>query len=499
MGQLLNNKLYILFSIFFRELDQHCKDNYLINKGVYSCRPNRRAIDPVFVDVTQTEMAMVTRKTLIKFNNDATACFDRILVHLLNLCLQSFGMPRRVTKILGELLHVARYAIKTGIGISKETYHHSDESPAFGLGQGSAASAQGWGKIVPVLFDIHDKHGHGCKYEDPWKLYSSIIGMLGFVDDNNITSNGEEWETVNDIIIRTQQDAQLWNDLLRATGGALNLDKCFAQVLAFQFRLNGAPVIAPADLNLTITLQDRLHNKEVILEPISPYKTYRSLGTEQGTSKNQKQQHVKLMKTSGNHNRRLASSAMSSKCAWVHYSAVFQSSVGYPLSMCHLSQHQLHDLQKKYIPTLMNKMGLARTHAHALVFGPKSYGGIGCNDLRIEQGLDAVQNLIRQLRTPGYGKQLATIFLRTFQNASGLSLPLMQYPAIRAPYLEGHYYAHIRRFLAKKQRQLRDRMYTKTDIRKKRRRIHNGCSMHTKNGNRIGQEQSKILYRRVDR
>jgi hypothetical protein len=55
---------------------------------------------------------------------------------------------------------------------------------------------------------------------------------------------------------------------------------------------------------------------------------------------------------------------------------------------------------------------------------------------------------MRQLRTPGYGKQLATIFLRTFQNASGLSQPLLQYPTIRAPHLEGHFYVHIRRFLA---------------------------------------------------
>jgi hypothetical protein len=168
--------------------------------------------------------------------------------------------------------------------------------------------------------------------------------MLGFVDDNNITNNGEEWETVTDIIVRTQQDAELWNDLLRATGGALNLDKCFAQVLAFQFGLNGAPVIAPADPNLTITLQDRLNNKEVIIRPISPYKMYRSLGTEQGTSKNQTQQHEKLRKKSGTYNRKLVCSARTPKCTWVHYTAVFQSSVGYPLSMCHLSQHQLHDL-----------------------------------------------------------------------------------------------------------------------------------------------------------
>jgi hypothetical protein len=138
--------------------------------------------------------------------------------------------------------------------------------------------------------------------------------MLGFVDDNNITNNGEEWETLNDIIIQTQHDAQLWNDLLRATGGALNLDKCFAQVLAFQFGLNGAPVIAPADPNLTITLVDRLYHTEVMIRPISPYTTYRSC-TEQGTSKNQKQHHTKLKKTSGNHNRKLACSAMSPRCA----------------------------------------------------------------------------------------------------------------------------------------------------------------------------------------
>jgi hypothetical protein len=209
--------LNLLFSIFFRELDQHCEDNFLINKGIYGCRPCRRVIDPVFVDVTQTELAMVTRTPLVKFNNDATACFDRILLHLLNLCLKLFGMPKKLTTILGKLLQVARYTIKTRIGISKQTCNHTDESPAFRSGQGSAASAQGWGKIVSVLFDIHNKYGHGCTYGYPWRLHSTIIGMLGFVDDSNITNNGEEWETVKDIIIRTLHDAQLWNDLLRAT------------------------------------------------------------------------------------------------------------------------------------------------------------------------------------------------------------------------------------------------------------------------------------------
>ena len=36
-------------------------------------------------------------------------------------------MPKKLTKILGELLRVASYAIKTGIGILLETYQHSDD------------------------------------------------------------------------------------------------------------------------------------------------------------------------------------------------------------------------------------------------------------------------------------------------------------------------------------------------------------------------------------
>jgi hypothetical protein len=281
-----------------------------MNKGIYGCRPNRRAIYPVFVDVTQTELSMVQRSILVRFNNDATACFDRILVHVLTLCLRSFGMPKKLTTILGNLLEAAKYAIKKGIGISKETYQHSAESPAFGSGQGSGVSAQGWGEIASTTFDAHDKFGKGCLYDDPWKTFLVVLGMLGYVDDNNITNNGKAGETVVDVIKRTQHDAQLWNDLLRATGGALNLDKCFTQVIDYHSALNGGPVIAPADPNIKIVIQDRLTKKDVVLTPISPFQTYSFLGTKQGISRNQRQQHQDLTKRSSSHLRRLVCSAI---------------------------------------------------------------------------------------------------------------------------------------------------------------------------------------------
>ena len=133
----------LLLGLFLRELDQHCENNKLINKGTYGCRANRREIDPVIIDVTQTEYSMITRTPLVRFNNDTTTCFDQIMPHLLSLCLRSFQMPKKFTTLLGILLKGAQYAINTTRGISEDKYQHSFHSPVFGLGEGITASASG--------------------------------------------------------------------------------------------------------------------------------------------------------------------------------------------------------------------------------------------------------------------------------------------------------------------------------------------------------------------
>ena len=79
------------------------------------------------------------------------------------------------------------------------------------------------------------------------------------------------------------------------------------------------------------------------------------------------------------------------------------ASIAFPLGMCHLTTTQLHDLQKKYIPIVLNKMGFPPTYAQSIVFGPTIHGGICSINLRIEQGIMIVTEKIRTLRTPGHG------------------------------------------------------------------------------------------------
>ena len=103
--------------------------------------------------------------------------------------------------------------------------------------------------------------------------------MLSYVDDNNISNNGVPHETIEDVIKRTQHDAQLWNDILTATGGTLNLLKCFFQVIYTVFSRSGAPVIEAHDKSWYIDIESKTNNTNKRVQAISVYTPYKSLGS----------------------------------------------------------------------------------------------------------------------------------------------------------------------------------------------------------------------------
>ena len=90
-------------------------------------------------------------------------------------------MPAEFTGLLGDLLWYAKYAIKTANGVSNDTYIHSTESPVFGSGQGSTVAAIGWGKLVSIVLDLHDKQRFGSQYRDPEGVFTTIVHRVGSV------------------------------------------------------------------------------------------------------------------------------------------------------------------------------------------------------------------------------------------------------------------------------------------------------------------------------
>jgi len=106
---------------------------------------------------------------------------------------------------------------------------------------------------------------------------------------------------------------------MNASGGVLELSKCFIQVIYFEFAKSGAPFVRPPKDEFYVELTNRTTGKTEKIECISPYETYRSLGTEQGIAEYQHEENDKLKRKTITLTRALVSSQATSTQAVLHH------------------------------------------------------------------------------------------------------------------------------------------------------------------------------------
>lgn len=436
----------LLMGHYFRKVMHTSEDKQLLNPGCYGSRANRSAHDPIILEVLQREYSMVTRTSQIKFSNDATSCFDRILPPLANLISRSYGLPKDIAQIHGDMLQKAVYRLKTKLGISEGHYSHSATSPVFGTGQGSTASPMIWGLIVSTLFDIFDKSGHGAKFSMSDASNTLRLGMTGFFDDNTLQILQRAKESLADMCKRCEHDAQIWHNLLWASGGDLEISKCLYQFLTFDFKPDGTPTVRKGNHGARIQIQNS-EKQPMTIRQIPADEEYKLLGTYQAANHQQEQQFQTLLKKSHQHAKTISLSSVSRKGAWIYYQSCFLPSVGYPLPTCHMTEQQLHQLQSKMMATTLSKMGFPRVYPHAVTFGAINDGGLGFHDLRHEQGVQAVSHVIRLLRSDHQTRQMMLITLERAQALVGTKDKILHHPEIPLPQLEGFWLPSIRKFL----------------------------------------------------
>ena len=227
----------------------------VLNQGQCGGRSKCTVSDPVLIEELQMDISRVSQKTVVQTNHDATACYDRIVPNLVMVASQKFGVSASVTQACATSLEKAEYRIRTdSLGLAPTGYHHSPESPVlYGTGQGSAFSpAIRFLFISCILCDIYEKLAKTAAYCYPDRSYLLEIGMIGCVDDNNDQTNrflqDEDPTTLPLVLAQTQRNAQTWNDLLTASGGALELRKCSYHVVHWKFAKIGSPVqVSPGD------------------------------------------------------------------------------------------------------------------------------------------------------------------------------------------------------------------------------------------------------------
>jgi hypothetical protein len=103
----------------------------------WGSRTGRCANTVVLLKHLTYEMMHLTKTDGRTFDNDAKACFDRIIPALTNLRSRQLGIPASACHTHTELLRTASYVVKTQAGIADQSYSSSDEAPLYVEGQGT--------------------------------------------------------------------------------------------------------------------------------------------------------------------------------------------------------------------------------------------------------------------------------------------------------------------------------------------------------------------------
>ena len=145
--------------------------------------------------------------------------------------MQRLGAPTSAVTSMLSTLQQAKHHIITAYGPSKKYYGQHRHPPLQGLGQGNGAAPAGWTAVSTPLINMMRHAGFGLNVLSA--ISSSLLSFVcyAFVDDTDIIHS-----TQNDYptLLNQMQNAVVhWEGGLRATGGALRVDKSFWYLIHF--------------------------------------------------------------------------------------------------------------------------------------------------------------------------------------------------------------------------------------------------------------------------
>ena len=232
-----------------KKLVNHCETYQCLGDDQEGSRTGRSAIDVAIRKILTFTYSRLTRTNFGIFDNDAKSCYDRILPSIAMIASRKFGMPEKLCNLHGTTLKDMRHSIKTNLGPSKSYYSNCDLLTLFGSRQGSGGSPCLWLILsiilIRILKQLARKYMDFCNIDRTTRVSRCIDA---FVDDSTAGTNDAMGQPMTSLETRNNlaHTAQTWERLLTASGGKLELTKCYYYLLIWAW-LDGQP--QPMKLN----------------------------------------------------------------------------------------------------------------------------------------------------------------------------------------------------------------------------------------------------------
>jgi hypothetical protein len=412
-----------LSELFNRRLMPNAEKHGLLHPCQFGARKGKMAIEAVLLKRVSYDIIRQSRMDACVLDNDATACYDRMIPSIVMIKCRRAGMPKSAAKVVLQILKKMEYFVRTAYGTSPQAYSNAIDW-ILGIIQGSGHSCPSWGLTSSVMLDqMEDTPGATFHSPQPEKV-SQRTGEA-FIDDTTL------WLlkfglSLTTIVTMMQQMAQRWEKLLHATGGALNRAKCFWYGISWKFTNAGKPMISTEhDPALSIQLTSGSNSEPMPIQRIPADQGQRTLGVRLAPDGLDKNEFLYRLQQAMRIKNKIAATPLGREHIRIGFQAIWRMTIQYPLGATCFTQQQCDRIQSKYLPTFLSRMGINRSTATAVRHGPLELGGMDIFSLGTEQGIQQTKMLLSHVRKQDQVGKLLSISLDHLQLQAGVSWPVL--------------------------------------------------------------------------
>ena len=373
--------------------------------------------------------------------NDAIGCYDRIVPTLCELAMRARGCPKGIAQCHTITQKGMKHRIRIASGISEGIIKFAEknkvtkegkvllciEGRTGGIGQGGGAGPLSWIAVIDVMLEAYRNLCPGAKAIDPMMIYSLCYWLISYVDDNTIVTGFNDNTSQNEILNTIKSNLGSWRRLLQLTGGDIDVVKSKWCVMRWKYNeVWGQQTIEqendfPGEVGMK-TVAEGVETTQ-LLERLEPHQAERVLGVRVPMDGNMNMEYEFRTEQIKELSKKIFAAPINQWDAWLIYESRYRSIIRYPLPVTMFTRKQCDKIQKPFVNAILPKMGVNRNTPRAVIYGPKSMGGLEIMDLRVEQAAaqwDTTSGHLRRMDRAGKGLHITA---NDTQIETGSSIP----------------------------------------------------------------------------
>jgi hypothetical protein len=362
--QLLEADMSFAFRLLWgKRLVHHALSHNALTPLNFGGRPGCRVHSALLLKTLSYDYIRYTRFNAIIFNNDAKACFDRIIPSISLMITEQLGMPPTVATSMLAIIKGIKFHIQTTHGISPGIFKSALAALILGVLQGSGAAPCIWLSICCVLLHVLSPHTTEFQATCPQNYQTSKHPGEAFVDDTDLWLTSTNPSSSPILIPSMQKVAQLWERLLFASGGALAIQKCFYYLIDWHWDHIRFPVLSSnlASPGPQLVMTSGRSTSSTSIPRVESSKGMQTLGVRLSPDGSFTDEFTHRQKQALKWVCNINTAPLTREETYTAYCTMWCPSFDFPLPVTSFTKKQCNTLQRIFTGPFLAKMGISGT------------------------------------------------------------------------------------------------------------------------------------------